>query len=34
MVKNGVMFENLPQDIKDSLDMTSIITTVLSCTND
>lgn len=29
-----MLLENLPQDIKDKLDMTSIITTVLSCTND
>lgn len=29
-----MLLENLPQDIKDSVDMTSIITTVLSCTDD
>lgn len=29
-----MLLEDLPQDIKDNLDMTTIITTVLSCTND
>ena len=28
------LLEDLPQDIKERLDMTTIITTVLSCTND
>lgn len=28
-----MLLENLPQDIKESVDMTSIITTVLSCTD-
>ena len=29
-----MLLENLPKEIKDQLDMNSIITTVLSCTND
>lgn len=29
-----MLLENLPKDIKDNLNMTEIITTVLTCTND
>lgn len=29
-----MLLENLPKEIKDELDMTTIITTVLGCTND